>query len=510
VGSLLLAKLSVIVALSALALYLLTPTANYYWDGLAFALRIEQVGKHGQAESALFHQNHLLYNAVCYLLYLIPRSLGLSIRALSVMQVASATSCAVGVSIFFAMARRISGSKYLAVVASFLLAVSTCWWKAATDADAYSLSVALVLVCAGTLLSKHPRWYLAGASLAGAMLIHELASLFYPAALLLVLLSGRIGNRLRFALRLSVLAWGITIVSYYAVAVLIFGIGRPFDVIKWAASNPYRVQFSNPLSSLSTFSKYQLDLILGHGFKTFRLFGGAVEVSFAVVGVVAAVVAGLVTARRASFTEFAKSIWQVSPDLGDQWKRTMPGVLIWIGTYAMFLLTWEPYVLHYRVYYVPAVVLMSVLVLTNYRRRTHSTPSGAAAFAVAALFFFNLAFFIAPHMRAKSNLLVTAAKGANEKWNEHTVIYYNASSPPDTAFQYFNERTEWRGATPKAIMRLDDEIRRVYDEGGTVWLNDAAAKAVDPVWLTTRARGEEISVKLGDESYRYVQLLPTS
>ncbi|HEY3135462.1 MAG TPA: hypothetical protein VGL29_05370 [Blastocatellia bacterium] len=113
-------------------------------------------------------------------------------------------------------------------------------------------------------------------------------------------------------------------------------------------------------------------------------------------------------------------------------------------------------------------------------------------------------------MRPKSNLLVTAAKGANEKWNEHTVIYFNVSSPPDTAFQYFNERTEWRGATPKAIMRRDDEIRRVYDEGGTVWLNDAAAKAVDPVWLTTRARGEEITVKLGDESYRYVQLLPTS
>jgi hypothetical protein len=46
-------------------------------------------------------------------------------------------------------------------------------------------------------------------------------------------------------------------------------------------------------------------------------------------------------------------------------------------------------------------------------------------------------------------------------------------SPPDTAFQYFNETTEWRGATPKAIMRRDDEIRSVYDEGGTVWLNDS-------------------------------------
>lgn len=166
-------KPALVAGFLALVMYLATLTANYYWDGLAFAGKIERVARGAHNANPLFHQNHLLYNAVGYLLYLVPRAFGLSCRALSVLQIASAVSCAVGVGIFFGIARRMSGSLYIAWVGSALLAVTTCWWKAATDADAYSVSVVLVLVCAATLLSEHPRWYLAGLGLAGAMLIHS-------------------------------------------------------------------------------------------------------------------------------------------------------------------------------------------------------------------------------------------------------------------------------------------------------------------------------------------------
>jgi hypothetical protein len=508
VANLLLKKPSVIAGLSALVIYLVTPTSNYYWDGLAFALRIEDVANHASASSALFHQNHLLYNGVGYLVYEIPRFLGLSVRALTSLQLASSMACATGVGIFFGMARRISGSVYIATVGSSFLAVSTCWWKGATDADAYSLSAALVLICASTLLSEDPCWYLAGAALAGAMLIHELASLFYPVAMVAVLFSNRIESRLRFAIKLSLLAWGLPVASYYACAALVFGLTRPLDVIKWAGSNPYGVRFSNPLQTLATFPKYQLDLIFGHSFKAFLRYGGAVESSFALIGAVAVCVSGLMVARRSSFEEFMKSFWRVAPGDRDHLRRTLPVLLTWIGIYALFLLVWEPYVLLYRIYYVPAVALIFVLVLSNFHRRTSIARSGAAAFAVGALFFLNLALFIAPHMRSNSNLLVAAAKNAKGKWNEHTVIYFNDKSPIDGAFRYFNQTTEWRGASPRRIMTLDDEIQRVYDQGGTVWLNDIAAKSVDPEWLGERARGEEIDVQLADEFYRYVQLLP--
>jgi hypothetical protein len=490
-------------------MYLATPTANYYWDGLAFAAQIERVAGTADSANPLFHQNHLLYSALGYLLYIVPRVFGFSFRALSVLQVASALSCAVGVGIFFGIARRMSGSLYIGRVGSAMLAVSTCWWKAGTDADAYSLSAVPVLACAATLLSERPRWYPAGLAVAGGMLIHELAALFYPAAMVAVLVSDRIENKFKFALKLSALAWGITIAAYYAVAAIVFGIVRPVDVLKWASSNPYKVKFSNPLTTLNTFPKYQLDLIFGHGFKTFRLYHGAVELVFAGIGVLVLCVAVFVMSRRASVKEGFKSIWRISPDMRDQWKRSMPVLLVWMATYALFLLVWEPYVLHYRVYYVPAVVLMFVLVLSNYHHRTKRLPSGAAACAIGALFFLNLAFFIAPHMRGNSNALVAAAKAASKKWDERTIVYSADRNAIDGAFQYFNEKTEWREASSKAIKRLDDEIAQIYIEGRSVWLNDQAVKSAPAEWLMKHATGDEISGSLDGQPYRYLQLLPT-
>ena len=432
------AKPALVAGFLALVMYLATPTANYYWDGLAFAQKIERVAAHAHNANPLFHRNHLLYNAIGYLLYVVPHGFGLPWRAISVLQIASTVSCAVGVGIFFGIARRISGSLYIACVGSALLAVSTCWWKAATDADAYSLSVVPVLVCAATLLSEHPRWYLAGLGLAGAMLIHELAALFYPAAIVAVLLSDRIENRFKFGLKLTALAWGITVVSYYAVAAWMFGITSPMDVIKWAGSNPYGVAFSNPLTTLATFPKYQLDLIFGHDFKGFRLFGGAVEVVFASIGLLAVCAAAFVISRRASVKEGLKSIWRISPDVRCQWKRTMPVLLVWIATYALFLIVWEPYVLHYRIYYAPPVVLIFVLVLSNYHHRSFSSPSGAAALAVTALFFLNLAFFIAPHMRSNSSSQVAAAREPSKKCDGRAIVYFTDRSAIEGAFQYFN------------------------------------------------------------------------
>lgn len=503
------AKPALVAGFLALIMYVATPTANYYWDGLAFAGKIERVAGTTHSANSLFHQNHLFYNAIGYIFYLVPPVFGITCRALSVLQILSAMSCAVGVGVFFVIARRLSRSLYLAWVGAALLAVSTCWWKAATDADAYSVSVVLVLACAATVLSERPRWYLAGLALAGAMLIHELAALFYPAAIVAVLASGQLENRIKFALKFSALAWGITIAAYYAVAAIVFGIVRPVDVFEWAGSNPYGVKFSNPLTTLNTFPKFQLDVIFGHGFKTFRLYHGAVELVFASIGILALSVAVFVFSRRANVKESFKSIWKVSPEIRGQWRQTMPVLLVWIATYALFLLIWEPYVLHYRVYYVPAAVLMFVLMLSNYHRRTKRLPSGVAAYAVVALFFLNLAFFIAPHMHGSSNLLVAAAKDANRKWDERTVVYFTAGTAIDAAFQYFNQPTEWREATPKAIMRLDDEIEHIYGEGRSVWLNDQAAKSVRTEWLMKHGGGDEIAGSLDGQTFRYLQLQPT-
>src|ERR1051325_7499487 len=71
-------------------LYLVTPTADYFWDGITFALQIEKVAGGERAPALLFHQSHLIYNLIGYLLYSSLNAIGLHARALTLLQAANA------------------------------------------------------------------------------------------------------------------------------------------------------------------------------------------------------------------------------------------------------------------------------------------------------------------------------------------------------------------------------------------------------------------------------------
>ncbi|HEY6327812.1 MAG TPA: hypothetical protein VI756_00645, partial [Blastocatellia bacterium] len=148
------------------------------------------------------------------------------------------------------------------------------------------------------------------------------------------------------------------------------------------------------------------------------------------------------------------------------------------------------------------------LALAGYWRRTGRRRLAPAGLAVAAFGLWNLAFFIGPSMHMASDPLIAAAKAVAGRWNTGTVVYYAPGSPIDGAFRYFNEETEWRGLSPRLAEKLDEQIELIREQGGNVWLDDAATKTVKPEWLSRRARGQELTVRLGDQSYHYVELLP--
>ncbi len=122
-------------------LYLATLTADYYWDGLTFALQIEKTATNERFAPLLFHQNHLLYNGFGYLLYSSVQMLGMSVRALTLLQVANVFVSALALLVFFRLIERLTRNRYAAVVSSAALAFSAIWWKLSTDANAYLLSV---------------------------------------------------------------------------------------------------------------------------------------------------------------------------------------------------------------------------------------------------------------------------------------------------------------------------------------------------------------------------------
>ncbi|MGA9773180.1 MAG: hypothetical protein WBV94_29385 [Blastocatellia bacterium] len=482
---------------SLIIIYLATLTWDYYWDGITFALQIEKVANDGRAQSLLFHQNHLLYNALGYVFYKSAHALGLGLRALNILQLANACAGALAVGVFFRIAQRALRSPYAAVICSAALASSAAWWKISTDVNAYILTLLLILVCADNLLGAKPRWFIAGLALSGAMLFHELAAVFYPAALTAVFSNRIIERKMRFAVGMSALSGALVISVYYLCAATMHGITHPFELIKWAASNPSEMAFSHGRTGgMLTFLRSNIDAIVGHNFGLFRRQSQLLELTIALAALTSGIIFVIIIARKVNIMRAIRTLPQAR-------NQIVPVLVAWIGAYMLFLLFWGP-LIYFRAFYAPALALAVGLALSNYHNATGTRPTGAAVFAVAAFALFNLAFYIGPNMRADSNAMVAAARNANKVWNERTVIYFADRKEVDTAFEYFNQSSAWRRLPPEGLTDQESES----DEGGSIWLNKGAAESVGQKWLATHASGQVIEVELSNGTARYVELSP--
>jgi hypothetical protein len=501
-------NLTLIIIASLVAVYLLTLTSDYYWDGITFALQIEKVADDDRGVYLLFHQNHLLYNALGFLYYKAARILGLSVRALYLLQFANAFFGAMAVGVFFRIAERATRSVYIAIVCSIGLAVSAAWWKISTDANAYILTILLIMICAYNLLGAKPRWYIAGLALAGAMLFHQLGSLFYPAAAAAIFTSRYIERKFRFTVAMTALAWGLPVTAYYLCAALLHGITRPLDVLRWAISNPSQKPLApNPMAGLAAMPRANFDAIIGHSFALFRQQSEWIETSIALTAIAAALIFAIRVARKVDVRRAIKGLTQTAPEMSEERKRISIVLIIWVSAYAFFLLFWGP-LIYFRAFYTPAIALGIGLMLSKHHLVNRDRPSGAAAIAVAALALFNLAFYIGPYIREKSNPLVAEARRANGIWSEGSVIYFTTRNEADTAFEYFNPQTRWRRLQPSYRLALDAEIDRVNSEGRSIWLNKGAAESADRDWLSAFARGDQIEIQTSHGEARYAQLLP--
>ena len=453
-------------------MYSATLTSDYYWDGVTIALQIEKVAKAERGVELLFHQNHLVYSFFGYVLYRITQALGFSIRALQVLQIANAIVGAIAVGVFYRLAFHVTRSRAVAILSAAALAFSAVWWKLATDANAYIISILLILICARALIGKKPSWIRAGLALAGAMLFHQLASLFYPAALAAILANPHIQKKRRFALGLSAAAWGAALSAYYLCASLLHDIRDPLGVIRWAISNPSGVSPSrNPLHGIALLPRGNIDLIAGHHFALYRSQAGWIEHLFTLIAVCMAIGFIIKAAREPYRSEFVKGLYHFGSEIRAQWQLCGSMLAIWAGAYLAFLLFWEPWQTLYRAFYLPALALGFALILWNLRQVMGASVTSTAALAIATLVFFNLSFVVVPDMRANANPLIAAARQANQDWNEVTVIYFADRNEADTAFEYFNDKTDWRRLNPKMIVNIDDEIRQALDQGNQVWLN---------------------------------------
>ena len=485
------AGIAAVLSLALLLLYLAFPTKVYYWDGITFAQAIEDAAG---PNAALVHPNHLVYNFVGYFFYRLLQTFNFELRAITALQILNSLFSAGCAALMFVILRDTLRSVYLSVCLALLFALSATWWKFSTDANAYIPSVFFLLLCFYLVLpDRKPAPLSLTILFAAAMCFHQLAIIAFPVFALGVYLQDgaiSIGRRARNAIVFAAVTV-VLIVSVYAIA--FYEATGGFDVARfwrWTVSfSPDAETTFNFWSNFGYSARGQVRLLFGGRLSLLRGLMNPV-IGLLIVALVATVLLLLF-----------KTLWNLPAlkrrlrelRLAPRQKSVVLLALVWVLLYLVFLFFWLPQNTFYRLFYLPAVILLlglALLALTQtVSRRTYIT-----ALFVIAVGLANFLFLIYPFSHVEKFPPLDFALRMNREWPAGTVVYYGAQNADEDLVRYFNPATRW------------ELLQGKLPDGESGWLETTAidqisASAEGAEWLKTHTRPETLR-ELNDGAHR--------
>lgn len=447
--------------------YLLLLTKNYYWDGIFFSQVIEDAPN---LNPALLHPNHLFYNVFGYFFYKAALALGLQVRAVEVLQV---VNCFIGVAcayVFFRILLDCLKSIYLSTALTLLFAFSQTWWKFSTDADSYILSVFFLLVSFYLVLPhRQPKPFLLAIAHALSMFFHQLAIFFFPVIIVgLLLQTSRQPAKQRLAplLKYSLTAFLITLpVFCYSFYLITGGFAfKPF--LQWITTfSPEHGFTFNAWDNLT----YTLR---GHS----RLFaGGRISflrdlkspLMFALAGV-CLVLAILFFYKLIRYFRELKTDFRSARESRSDFKSLRILCIVWIAVYLVFLFFFIPQNTFYRLFYLPAIILLAGTFLAPFELAQNHTRRYRVALFVALLAVVNLTFSAYPYAQVSANPPLALALALNKAWPPGTIVYFATWNSDNSLVRYFNPKTVWREATQET---LESERQNPQTGSASIWMD---------------------------------------
>jgi hypothetical protein len=165
----------------------------------------------------------------------------------------------------------------------------------------------------------------------------------------------------------------------------------------------------------------------------------------------------------------------------------------------VFLFFWLPQNTFYRVFYLPALVLLLGLALAALpqigERRTY-----VIALFVTAVSLANFLFLIYPFSQVEKFLPLAFAVEMSREWPAGTVVYYAATNSDAQLVRYFNPQTEWQllPEQPPPGSWLE-----------TTAIDRLSATPQGALWLREHTRPEKSrELNTGAHRIRFVQVEP--
>lgn len=481
---------SAVIAFSAfvLLIYLLYPTKGFYWDGIFFAQWIEDAREFSYS---LFYPNHLFYNVVGYFAFRAAQIFSEQARALYVLQFVNSIFGAASAGVFFLILKRCSQSVYLSGSLTLLLAFSAFWWKFSTDADAYISSIFFLLAAFYFLLpDRLPRPFLVALLHVCAMLLHQLAVFFFPVAVLGLIfqtasLAGR--KRRRIVLQYALTAFSMTFATYYFCFYLLSGTSDFQSFIKWITFFSPENGFSNSFwesISMTLYGSFRLFIEGRSGFLNRNPLTVILMIALAV-----SLIALIVQAARN--LRDIKQLWRTAADKNFYASPVVLLCLVWTFSYVLFLLFFIPKNTFYRLFYLPALLILAGTLLSAARRNLNPTYCRRYRLALlaATLALSNFIFSIRPKSEVLPDTPLAFAVRANQIWSDKTVIYYDLLDTNERYVRYFNPMVTWKPISTMSPAEFQTEARRAADGGNDIWLEESAIE-----YLRAQPTGETQSV----------------
>jgi hypothetical protein len=339
------------------------------------------------------------------------------------------------------------------------------------------------------------------------MAFHQLAVLMFPVLALGVYLQDGRSTLKRQALNAVFFSLAATALIVAAYAGLFYLASDTFDVarlVRWTTSySPDADTKFRLWSNLHYSLRGQVRLFFGGRFSLLRgLWNPAIVVLL--LCLIAAIVVFIF--------DLLKNLKPAKLQLETRQKTVLLLSLLWTAVYVVFLFFWLPQNTFYRLFYLPALILLLGLALSSVKN-TQAGTRALAAFVIAVALA-NFLFLIYPFSHTEKYPPLAFALQMNREWPDGTVVFYKFESSDVSLVRYFTPRTRWMRDHLKFMDDPKEELRKVYSEGGSVWFEtsniDALQMDPDGVrWLETHARKETLK-ELNDGAYRirFVQVVP--
>lgn len=467
---------------------------------------------------SLVHSNHLIYNLVGYIFYRALQFVGLNLRAVTALQILSSFCSALTAILLFRILKGSLRSIYYAIALTLLFAFSATWWKYSTDADAYIPSILFLLLSFYFVLpQRKPRPVRVAVLYALSICLHQMAVLFFPVLVFAIFVQDDAlprNRRVLNCLLFGVIAGGLTLGAYvYAFYLLTSGI-HVRNFWRWTLSYAPDDSFGfRPWINIGF-------TLRGHN----RLFfGGRLN---AINGLINPFIVLLMIAWLGLFLTLAVKVVRTIMNPGWAWLRAIREdpqrrklallCVLWSAVYLITLYFSVAHHTYYRLFYLPALIILLGLMLDSYQRVTGSSRKYRLAIFVALFTITNFLTVIFPYSHVQKYPPLAFALEMNKVWPRDTVIYYGSANSDNNLVKYFSQGTNWKKLEFDHPDQLEQDLRSAQAAGVNTWLETSAidqlaASPTGSQWLKQHMKPESQRALITKaHNIRFVQVGPAN